>query len=119
MYYTNVYIAPVFDSSMGACSWQTSKAAECRAEIEALEGDFHLVGRLAGWANGVGGVCIGVTGLTVVVGLVRLATVYLALAHVAIVFFFLSDEDILRNNIPPRNVPRDQGIVPAYQLSAM
>ena len=74
MYYTNVYTAPVFDSSMGACSWQTSKAAECRAEIEALEGDFHLVGRLAGWANGVGGVCIGVTGLTVVVGLVRLAT---------------------------------------------
>ena len=47
MYYTNVYTAPVFDSSMGACSWQTSKAAECRAEIEALEGDFHLVGRLA------------------------------------------------------------------------
>ena len=75
MYYTNVYTAPVFDSSMGACSWQTSKAAECRAEIEALEGDFHLVGRLAGWANGVGGVCIGVTGLPVVEGLVRLATV--------------------------------------------
>ena len=89
MYYTNVYTAPVFDSSMGACSWQTSKAAECRAEIEALEGDFHLVGRLAGWANGVGGVCIGVTGLTVVVGLVRLATVYLALAHVAIVLVVL------------------------------
>ena len=75
MYYTNVYTAPVFDSSMGACSWQTSKAAECRAEIEALEGDFHLVGRLAGWANGVGGVCIGVTGLAVVVGFVWLATV--------------------------------------------
>ena len=75
MYYTNVYTAPVFDSSMGACSWQTSKAAECRAEIEALEGDFHLVGRLAGWANGVGGVCIGVTGLAVVVRFVWLATV--------------------------------------------
>ena len=61
MYYTNVYTAPIFDSSMGAsCSWQTRCGAS-RAEIEALEGDFHLVGRLAGWANGVGGVCIGVT----------------------------------------------------------
>ena len=37
--------------------------------------DFHLVGRLAGWANGVGGVCIGVTGLAVVVRFVWLATV--------------------------------------------
>ena len=71
MYYTNVYTALVFDSRMGtSCSCGAS-----RAEIEALEGDFHLVGRLARWANGVGGVCIGVTGLTVVVGLVRLATV--------------------------------------------
>ena len=43
MYYTNVYTALVFDSSMGtSCSCWAS-----RAEIEALEGDFHLVGRLA------------------------------------------------------------------------
>ena len=84
-----MYTAPVFDSSMGAsCSWQTRCGAS-RAEIEALEGDFHLMGTLARWANSKGSVCIGVTGLAVAVGFVWLATVYRALAHVALILVIL------------------------------